>query len=57
MLCCRASIIGMYRYEEDEEDVNAEPVLSYIDDDEEYEAVEEAFDEFLDDDLYDSMEP
>ncbi|MBP5383802.1 MAG: DUF1292 domain-containing protein, partial [Lachnospiraceae bacterium] len=30
---------------------------SYIDDDEEYETVEDAFDEFLDDDLYDSMEP
>ncbi|MBO4902761.1 MAG: DUF1292 domain-containing protein [Lachnospiraceae bacterium] len=47
--------VWFYRYEEDEEDVNAEPVLSYIDDDEEYEAVEDAFDEFLDDDLYDSM--
>ncbi len=49
--------VWFYRYEEDENDVNAEPVLSYIDDDEEYEAVEDAFDEFLDDDLYDSMEP
>ncbi|MCR5269213.1 MAG: DUF1292 domain-containing protein [Lachnospiraceae bacterium] len=48
--------VWFYRYEEDEEDVNAEPVLSYIDDDAEYEAVEEAFDEFLDDDLFDSME-
>lgn len=49
--------VWFYRYEEDENDVNAEPVLSYIDDDEEYETVEDAFDEFLDDDLYDSMEP
>lgn len=49
--------VWFYRYEEDEDDVNAEPVLSYIDDDAEYEAVEEAFDEFLDDDFYDSMGP
>ncbi len=49
--------VWFYRYEEDEDDVNAEPVLSYIDDDAEYEAVEEAFDEYLDDDLYDSMGP
>ena len=51
------SEVWFYRYEEDENDVNAEPVLSYIDDDEEYEAVEEAFDEFLDDEIFDSMEP
>ncbi|MCR5222599.1 MAG: DUF1292 domain-containing protein [Lachnospiraceae bacterium] len=49
--------VWFYRYEEDENDVNAEPVLTYIDDDEEYEAVEDAFDEFLDNDYYDSMEP
>ena len=48
--------VWFYRYEEDENDVNAEPVLTYIDDDEEYEAVEEAFDEFLDSDLFDDME-
>ena len=48
--------VWFYRYEEDENDVNAEPVLTYIDDDEEYEAVEDAFDEFLDSDLFDEME-
>ncbi len=48
--------VWFYRYEEDENDVNAEPVLTYIDDDEEYEIVEEAFDEFLDSDLYDSID-
>ncbi len=48
------SEVWFYRYEEDENDVNAEPVLTYIDDDEEYEAVEDAFDEFLDNELFDS---
>lgn len=48
--------VWFYRYEEDENDVNAEPVLTYIDDDAEYEAVEEAFDEFLDEGIYDDME-
>ena len=48
--------VWFYRYEEDENDVNAEPVLTYIDDDEEYETVEDAFDEFLDNNLFDSME-
>lgn len=48
--------VWFYRYEEDENDVNAEPVLSYIDDDDEYEAVEDAFDEFLDEGIYDSMD-
>lgn len=48
--------VWFYRYEEDEDDVNAEPVLTYIDDDAEYELVEDAFDEFLDEGVYDSME-
>ena len=48
--------VWFYRYEEDENDVNAEPVLTYIDDDAEYEAVEEAFDEFLDEGVYNDME-
>lgn len=48
--------VWFYRYEEDENDVNAEPVLTYIDDDDEYEAVEDAFDEFLDEGVYDDME-
>ncbi len=48
--------VWFYRYEEDENDVNAEPVLTYIEDDAEYEAVEDAFDEFLDEGVFDSME-
>lgn len=48
--------VWFYRYEEDENDVNAEPTLTYIDDDDEYEAVEEAFDEFLDEGVYDDMD-
>ncbi len=48
--------VWIYRYEEDEKDVNAEPVLTYIDDDEEYEAVEDAFDEYLDENMYDTMD-
>ena len=36
------------RYSENEDDPNAEPELSYIDDDDEYENVADAFDEYLD---------
>lgn len=48
--------VWFYRYSENSEDPNEEPVLGYIDDDAEYEAVADAFDEFLDaaefDELY-----
>lgn len=40
--------VWFYRYSEDEKDPNAEPVLDYIEDDAEYELVEDAFDEYLD---------
>lgn len=40
--------VWFYRYFENENDPNEEPVLEYIEDDAEYEAVEEAFDEYLD---------
>ena len=40
--------VWFYRYFEDENDSNAEPVLEYIEDDEEYEMVADAFDEYLD---------
>ncbi len=36
------------RYSENPKDPNEEPELGYIEDDEEYEAVADAFDEFLD---------
>lgn len=41
-------IVWFYRYFENEKDPNEEPVLEYIDDDEEYEIVADAFDEYLD---------
>ena len=41
--------VWFYRYSEDEKDPNIEPVLTYIEDDDEYEAVADAFDEYLDD--------
>lgn len=40
--------VWFYRYAEDESNPNAEPSLSYIDNDEEYENVADAFDEYLD---------
>lgn len=40
--------VWFYRYSENPEDPNEEPVLDYIEDDEEYEAVADAFDEYLD---------
>lgn len=41
--------VWFYGYSENPDDSNEEPVLEYIEDDEEYEAVCDAFDEFLDD--------
>lgn len=47
--------VWFYRYAEDENDVNAEPVLTYIEDDEEYEIVSDAFDEYLDNAEFDEL--
>lgn len=47
--------VWFYRYFEDENDSNKEPVLEYIDDDDEYEAVGEAFDEYLDSAEFDEI--
>ena len=47
----------VYRYHEDENDPNAEPELIYIDDDQEYEMVEDAFDEYLDNAEFDEIVP
>ena len=47
--------VWFYRYYEDENDTNAEPVLEYIEDDEEYEMVAEAFDEYLDNEEFDEL--
>lgn len=40
--------VWFYRYRENPDDPNEEPALDYIDDDDEYEAVADAFDEYLD---------
>ena len=40
--------VWFYGYSENPDDPNEEPELSYIEDDEEYEAVADAFDEYLD---------
>ncbi|MCM1174025.1 MAG: DUF1292 domain-containing protein [Blautia sp.] len=47
--------VWFYRYFENEENPNEEPVLKYIEDDDEYEAVGEAFDEYLDSVEFDEM--
>ncbi len=48
--------VWFYEYDEDENDVNAEPTLTYIEDDAVYEAVADAFDEFLDNEEFDAPE-
>ena len=40
--------VWFYRYSENPEDPNEEPELGFIENDDEYEAVAEAFDEYLD---------
>lgn len=47
--------VWFYRYSENPDDPNEEPELDYIDSDEEYEKVAEAFDEFLDDQEFDEL--
>ena len=47
--------VWFYRYFEDESDPDKEPSLEYIEDDEEYEAVADAFDEFLDNAEFDEL--
>ncbi len=47
--------VWFYRYSEDEENPDDEPSLVYIDDDEEYENVADAFDEYLDNAEFDEL--
>ena len=47
--------VWFYRYSENPDDPNEEPELEYIDDDEEYEKVAEAFDEYLDNCEFDEL--
>ncbi len=52
---CTEGEVWFYGYKEDENDPNVEPELFYIDDDEEYETVADAFDEFLDNEEFEAM--
>lgn len=47
--------VWIYGYKEDENDPNAEPELIFIHDEEEYEAVSDAFDEYLDNAEFDEL--
>ena len=47
--------VWFYRYSENPDDPNEEPELGFIDSDEEYEAVADAFDEYLDTCEFDEM--
>lgn len=47
--------VWFYRYSENPDDPNEEPELTYIEDDEEYEAVADAFDEYLDSVEFDEL--
>lgn len=47
--------VWFYSYRENPDDPNEEPVLDYIEDDDEYEKVAEAFDEFLDNCEFDEL--
>jgi len=47
--------VWFYRYHEDENDPDIEPELTYIEDDAEYEAVADAFDEYLDNEEFDEL--
>ena len=47
--------VWFYRYRENPNDPNEEPELGYIDDDDEYEAVADAFDEYLDSEEFDEL--
>ena len=47
--------VWFYRYSENPEDPNEEPELDFIEDDDEYEAVADAFDEYLDNCEFDEL--
>lgn len=47
--------VWFYRYSENPQDPNEEPELGFIDSDEEYETVAEAFDEYLDNCEFDEI--
>lgn len=47
--------VWFYRYSENPDDPNEEPELGFIEDDAEYDKVEEAFDEYLDSCEFDEL--
>jgi uncharacterized protein YrzB (UPF0473 family) len=47
--------VWFYGYSENEDDVNEEPKLRYIEDDEEYQTVADAFDEYLESSEFDEL--
>ena len=47
--------VWFYRYSENPDDPDEEPVLDYIEDDDEYDAVADAFDEYLDNCEFDEL--
>lgn len=47
--------VWFYGYKENPDDPNEEPELIYIEDDDEYEAVADAFDEYLDNQEFDEL--
>lgn len=47
--------VWFYGYSENPDDPNEEPVLEYIEEDDEYEAVADAFDEYLDSCEFDEL--
>ena len=47
--------VWFYGYKENPDDSNEEPELIYIEDEDEYEAVADAFDEFLDKNEFDEL--
>ena len=47
--------VWFYRYSENPKDPNEEPILEFIDDDDEYERVADAFDEYLDNCEFDEL--
>ena len=47
--------VWFYRYSENPDDPNEEPELGFIDSDDEYEAVADAFDEYLDSVEFDEL--
>lgn len=47
--------VWLYRYSEDKNDPGKEPLIEYIENDDEYEIVEDAFDEYLDEAEFDEL--